>query len=277
MAAARLVVIAISILLSVTAADAATDTRAQRILFEYQKPTNPAHQSLYERLKERRVLEKLQDFFSPFRLPTDLTFKTIGCDGRANAWYQRPSVTLCYEYLDEIRKSLPTEAAATGISPEDAMVGQFFYVVAHEFGHAVFDLLNIPSFGGAEDAADQFSTFLMLNFGKEEARRLIAGAAYSYRDAVQSSTVILPLQAFSEVHGVPAQRFFNLLCVAYGADPQLFADVVQYLPKQRAADCTREYQQIAFAFQQLVMPHIDLILAKQVMQKAWLPEVTPPR
>ena len=72
----------------------------------------------------------------------------------------------------------------------------------------------------------------------------------------------------------PSQRFFNLLCVAYGADAQLFADVMQYLPKQRAADCTREYQQIAFAFQQLVMPHIDLILAKQVMQKAWLPEAT---
>ena len=277
MAAARLVVIAISIVLSVARVDAAPDTRAQRILFAYEKPTNPAHQSLYERLQQRRVLEKLQDFFSPFQLPMDLTFKTIGCDGRANAWYQRPSVTLCYEYLDEIRKGLASEAVPTGISPEDAMVGQFFYVVAHEFGHAVFDLLNIPSFGGAEDAADQFSTFLMLNFGKEEARRLIAGAAYSYRDAVQSSTVILPLQAFSEVHGVPAQRFFNLLCVAYGADPQLFADVVQYLPKQRAADCNREYHQIAFAFQQLIMPHVDLALAKQVMQKAWLPEVTPPR
>jgi Putative metallopeptidase len=277
MAAARLVVIAISILLSVTPLDAAPDTRAQRILFEYEKPKNPAHQSLYERLKERRVLEKLQDFFSPFQLPIDLTFKTIGCDGRANAWYQRPSVTLCYEYLDELRKGLPTEAAPTGISAEDAMVGQFFYVVAHEFGHAIFDLLNVPSFGGAEDAADQFSTYLMLNFGKEEARRLIGGAAYSYRDAVQSSTVILPLQAFSEVHGVPAQRFFNLLCVAYGADPQLFADVVQYLPKQRAADCNREYQQIAFAFQQLIMPHVDPTLAKQVMQKAWLPEATRPR
>jgi putative metallopeptidase DUF4344 len=277
MAAARLVVIAISILLSVTALDAAPDTRAQRILFEYEKPKNPAHQSLYERLKDRRVLEKLQDFFSPFQLPIDLTFKTIGCDGRANAWYQRPSVTLCYEYLDELRKGLPTEAAPTGISAEDAMVGQFFYVVAHEFGHAIFDLLNVPSFGGAEDAADQFSTYLMLNFGKEEARRLIGGAAYSYRDAVQSSTVILPLQAFSEVHGVPAQRFFNLLCVAYGADPQLFADVVQYLPKQRAADCNREYQQIAFAFQQLIMPHVDPTLAKQVMQKAWLPEATRPR
>ena len=180
----------------------------------------------------------------------DLTFKTVGCDGRANAWYQRPSITLCYEYLHEISKNIPKETTPAGITPDDAVVGQFFYVVAHEFGHAVFDLLSVPSFGNAEDTADQFATYLMLHFGKDEARRLISGAAYSYRDAVQNSTVILPLQAFSDVHGVPAQRFFNLLCVAYGADPQIFAEAAQYLPKQRAADCKREYNQVGFAFQQ---------------------------
>ena len=277
MGGARLFVIATAIFLSVTPASAAADSQSQRILFEYEKPVNPAHQSLYEMVKARRVLEKLQEIFSPFQLPIDLTFKTVGCDGRANAWYQRPVVTLCYEYLDEIRKSMPKDATPIGITAQDALIGQFFYVVAHEFGHAVFDLLNIPSFGGAEDAADQFSTYLMLHFGKEEARRLISGAAYSYRDAVQNSTVILPLQAFSDVHGLPAQRFYNLLCVAYGADPHIFADVEQYLPKPRAIGCNREYNQVAFAFQQLILPHVDRTLAKQVLQKAWLPEVTPPR
>jgi hypothetical protein len=199
------------------------------------------------------------------------------CDGRANAWYQRPSITLCYEYLAEIQKGIPKETTPVGITPQDALIGEFFYVVAHEFGHAVFDLLNVPSFGGAEDAADQFSTYLMLHFGKDEAHKLISGAAYSYRDAVQNSTVILPLQAFSDVHGVPAQRFYNLLCVAYGADPEVFADVATYLPKQRAADCKREYNQVAFAFEQLILPHIDQQLAKQVLQKSWLPDLPSPR
>jgi Putative metallopeptidase len=272
----RLFVLVTTIFLGTTPLGAAPDTQSQRIRFEYENPSNPAHQSLYNLVKERRVLEKLQEIFSPFRLPIDLTFKTVSCDGRANAWYQRPTITLCYEYLDEIRKNVPKETTPAGITPDDAVVGQFFYVVAHEFGHAVFDLLSVPSFGNAEDTADQFSTYLMLHFGKDEARRLISGAAYSYRDAVQNSTVILPLQAFSDVHGVPAQRFFNLLCVAYGADPQLFADAVQYLPKQRAADCKREYNQVGFAFQQLVQPHIDQDLAKRVMQRSWLPDVAPP-
>ncbi len=273
----RLFVLVTAISLSITPVCAAPDTQSQRILFEYENPTNSAHQALYNLIKERRVLEKLQEIFSPFRLPMDLTFKTVGCDGRANAWYQRPSITVCYEYLDEISKNIPKETTPAGITPDDAVVGQFFYVVAHEFGHAVFDLLSVPSFGNAEDTADQFSTYLMLHFGKDEARRLISGAAYSYRDAVQNSTVILPLQAFSDVHGVPAQRFFNLLCVAYGADPQIFAEAAQYLPKQRAADCKREYNQVGFAFQQLIQPHVDQDLAKRVMQRSWLPDVAPPR
>lgn len=269
MSAARLCILATCAFLGAFPARAASEAQSQRIRFEYAKPQNPAHQSLYEYIIERRVLEKLQEVFSPFRLPIDLTFRTVGCDGRSNAWYQRPSVTLCYEYLDEIRRSIPKETTPAGITPADALDGQFFYVVAHEFGHAVFDLLDIPSFGGAEDAADQFSTYMMLHAGKGEARRLIGGAAYSYKSGLQNSTMIVPLQAFSDIHGVPAQRFFNLLCLAYGADPELFADVVQHLPKERAADCKREYNQVAFAFQKLILPHIDQQLAKQVLQKSW--------
>jgi putative metallopeptidase DUF4344 len=273
MSPGRLLVSAICIVLGALPAAAATDARAQRILIEYEKPRDPAHQSLYELVKERRVLEKLQEIFSPFRLPIDLTIKTVGC-GRSNAWYQRPSLTLCYEYLAEIRQSVPTETTPAGVTPADALVGQFLYVVAHEFGHAVFDLLAVPTFGRAEDVADQFSVFMMLHLGRNEARGLIAGAAYSYRNALQSSTVIMPLQAYSDVHGLPAQRFFNLICVAYGAEPNVFADVVEkgYLPKERAPDCQREYRQIAFAFHELIGPHIDQQLAAKVLQKSWLLE-----
>jgi len=87
-------------------------------------------------------------------------------------------------------------------------VGQFYYVACHEFGHALFDLLDVPFFGHAEDVADEFSTFMMLHLGKDAATRLISGAAYSYMNSVQNSAVVVPLQAFSDVHGIPAQRFF---------------------------------------------------------------------
>ena len=249
------------------------DTQSKRIAVEYALPKNPAHQSLYEMLRERRVLEKLQEIFSPFQLPIELTFKTVGCDGLSNAWYSRPTVTICYEYLAEIQRDMPKETTPAGVTPVDALLGQFFYAVAHEAGHAIFDLLNVPVFGYQEDAADQFAGYIILQFGKADARRLILGAAHSYQKYVQNPTVTAPLTAFSDEHGPPAQRFYNLLCLAYGADPVLFADVVEmkHLPKERARLCRRQYGELNYAFHQLIVPHLDQQLAKQVMDKSWLP------
>ena len=165
-------------------ADEAQEARPNRIRFEYVPPQNPQLEVVYTQLKQHHALEKIQQLFSPFRIPIDLTVKTVEC-GNSNAWYQRPTVTLCYEYLDEIWQSAPKQPGPAGITPVDAVAGQLFYVVAHEFGHAMFDVLQVPSFGSAEDAADEFSTFMMLHLGKDDARRLISGAAYSYRTALR--------------------------------------------------------------------------------------------
>jgi len=214
------------------------------------------------------------EIFGAFRLPIDLTLRTVGCDGVSNAWYQRGQVSVCYEYLNEIRKNMPKGTTATGITPTDAVVGQFLYVFAHEMGHAMFDLLDVPVFGGSEHAADQFATYIMLQFGKDQARRLIRGAAYSYKNYVLKPTVTAPLAAFSDVHSPPAERFYNMLCLAYGADSELFADFVSegYLPQGRAKGCRREYGELTYAFSKFIVPHLDQRIAQEVLQKAWLPD-----
>ena len=257
---------------------AAADAQTNRIRIEYYPPKNPALQAVYERVKERKALEKFQELFSPFRLPIELTLQTGDCEGASNAWYNRPAISVCYEYLNEILQSVPKETTKAGVTPADAMIGQLVYVLAHEMGHAVFDILGIPIFGNAEDAADHFSVYIMLQFGKDQSRPLILGAAHSYKKYLQSSEVTAPLAAFSDVHAPPAQRFYNLICLAYGAHATLFADVVDkgYLPKERASSCKREYDQVAVAFRDLIVPHLDQQLARQVLDKTWLPDVKAP-
>jgi hypothetical protein len=249
------------------------DEQTNRIHIEYFAPKNPALQPIYEMLKERRTLEKLQEIFSPFRLPIELTLRTGDCEGVSNAWYERPAVTVCYEYVNEILQSMPKETTAAGITPADAVIGQFFYVFAHEMGHAAFDIFQVPVFGNAKDAADQFAAFIMLQFGMNQARPLILGAAFAYRNYVQNPQVTAPVAAFSEAHAGPAQRYFNLLCLAYGADATLFADLVNkgYLPADRAKSCRREYDQVTFAFRTTIVPHLDQQLARQVLDQTWLP------
>jgi hypothetical protein len=253
----------------------AQEGQPNRIKIEYEAPQDSAFQPIYDTLKKNQTLEKLQQILAPFRLPYDMTIKTKQC-GMSNAWYQRPTLTICYEYLADILKNLPKENAPSGVTETDAILGQFYYVVFHEMGHAMFDALNVPLFGRPEDAADEFAAYLMLHLGPPtDTRRLITGAAYSYKNDIQGTKVTAPLQAFSDVHGAPAQRFYNLLCMAYGADPQNFGDLVTkgYLPQARARSCHNEYGELNFAFQRLIKPYLDPQLTKDVLSKSWLPDV----
>lgn len=254
----------------------AAPARANRVSVSYVPPKNPAHQPIYEQLKELRFLENLQEFLSPFQLPRTLLVKAEGCDGDANASYENDTITVCYEYVDELWKAMPAETTADGVAPVDALVGPLFDTCLHEFAHAIFDMLRVPVLGREEDAADQVSAYIMLHLGKAEARRLIGGASYAYKTEAEAATAPPSMKQFADVHGTPAQRFYNLLCIAYGADAQLFGDMVEkgYLPKERAEDCKDEYQQVAYAYEELIGPHIDRDLARKVFDKSWLPDAT---
>lgn len=247
--------------------------RAQpnRIDIQYVAPKSPDHQQVYDLVRNARTLERIAQLLAPIRLPRRLLIKTEGCDGISNAWYDGEAVTVCYEYLDDLWKNASQQAAQEGIAPIDTLIGSVVDVFLHETGHAVFDILKIPLFGREEDAADQFSIYIMLRFGKDEARRLILGNAYQYKGDLQSPVVSIALKKFADEHGTPSQRFFNVLCLAYGADAKLFADFVSkgYLPKERAEYCEGEYAQVDHAFRRLIGPHLDRWMAMK-MHKRWL-------
>jgi len=95
---------------------------------------------------------------------------------------------------------------------------------------------------------------------------------------------------YASVHGLPQQRFYNLICLAYGADPVTFADVTEnmtkmmarkgvlpkaqqgVLPKQRAENCAYEFQTFEHAFRGQVRPHLDVDMVQKVLDTAWFPE-----
>ena len=60
----------------------------------------------------------------------------------------------------------------------------------------------------------------MLQFGKGQARRLISGAAWYQKNPVVQTR----LAAFATDHGLPQERFYNLVCLAFGANSQEFVD-----------------------------------------------------
>lgn len=254
--------------------DPALDSRlkSNQVRYLYAEPTNAAHRPIYDKLRERRILEQLIEFLSPLRLPRILTLKLQGCDGHVNSFYWEDNVIVCYEYLDSLLKAAPVEVTSEGLTRHNALVGMTVDVFLHETGHGVFDLLQIPFLGREEDVADQFSTYIQLQLAKEDARRLILGVAFLGRQqAEQELARNAQAREFADMHGTPAQRYFNVLCMAYGADPDLFADAVSkgLLPQARAKNCHYEYSRFGFGFQELIAPYLDKGLVEQVKARKW--------
>jgi len=249
--------------------------KTNQVIVKYVIPTKPAHQQIYKLLKERHTLEHLQEFLSPFRLRWPLYISLAECDGEADAIYGDGTITICYEYIEELRQNMPAETTPAGIEPLDTAIGPFMDTVLHEFAHALFDYIYPPILGREEDAADQVSAFIYLQLGKDEARRLIMGATYAYMLEVQD-TDPPSMAEYADEHSTSEQRAFNLLCIAYGADPELFEGVVKLagLPEERIEICEEEYEHIAHAYQTLISPHIDSELANKIFDRSWLPENT---
>jgi hypothetical protein len=258
------------------AAQGSPELRNSQIETAYVEPKDPAFQPVYQRLKKRQVLEQLQLFLAPLRLPRKLQVKIDQCGTPVSDYKPGGAVTICYEYIDQIEKLAPGGAVLVGsawiTTRDDALVGAVAITVLHEVAHAVFDILNVPVWGREDDAADKVAGFIVLQFGKEVAWRTITGVAWFLSQASDNGRV-----NYADIRSAAAQRFYNILCIAYGSDTKTFGFLspsasgqTVYLPAGRAGNCEGEYAQLKFAFDQTIMPNVDPDLLKKVQAMEWL-------
>ncbi len=247
------------------------ELRNPRLTIDYVEPRSDEFQDLYRRLKQRQVLEELAQFLSPLKLPLTLRLTFAEC-GMVNADYDPLGlrIRICYEWVDYMEKHAPqTASPALGlISRTDAIIGSTVSVILHEIGHALFDILQIPVLGKEEDGADQLAGFIMLQFGKDVARTTINGTAFTW--ATLASSERKP--NFADVHSTAEQRIYNYACIAYGGDPETFKDYIEkgLLPKSRAENCKKEFEQVKLAFTKTILPYVDLDMMKRVQEQRWL-------
>jgi hypothetical protein len=154
------------------------------------------------------------------------------------------------------------------------LVGAFIQAAFHEVSYAVFDILQVPVWGRAADAADRMSAFVMVQFSEDVALQTIIGTTAFFLLSGKTWTG----NAFSDVSSPEAQRFYNYLCIAVGGAPKSFDFLVNpvkegeepLLPKDRAERCQSEYEQVRMAFDLRIMPYIDPDILVKVRAVQWL-------
>jgi hypothetical protein len=250
-----------------------SELKNPQIEIAYVEPRNSNYRPIYDRLKKRQVLEELRAFLAPLRLPRKLRVKIQECGEDP----QQP-VTICYEYLDRLERLAPEGTVLFGvgkqdrredevITREDVLVGAFVQATLRETALAVFDLLDVPFWGRAEFAADNVAALIMLQFGKAVAWKTVIGSAW-----ILAQLGATGIGDFYVPRSAEAQRFFNYICLAWAADPELFAFLVRNknLPQERADDCASDYVKLRYSFDATITPHVDQELLKKVQSIEWL-------
>lgn len=120
----------------------------------------------------------------------------------------------------------------------------------HELAHALIDKLDLPVFGPEEFAADMFALVMINELHSEAEVRQIA---YDVAAAYQAGAVKehrASDSAMWDLHGTDEQRYYNVACMIYGADPDIRGDIARDLdlPDERAETCPEEYTNLSDAW-----------------------------
>jgi hypothetical protein len=253
-----------------TSGAAQTIPRNPQIDIAYVAPRSDKYQAIYQRLKELQVFEILQQFLSPLRLPRRILVKADECGAMRMVYQPNGPVIICYEYVFAMEQAAPSAAIvpiANGrITREGVIVGAFVNEVLSEVALAVFDALQIPVWGSANDAADNTAALIMSQFGDAVAWRTLIGTSWFL-----AQRAYVGRGSFAEVvQTSEAPRFYNYLCIAYSANPQNFSFLSADIPRERFEWCQDDYRKLVRSFKQTILPHVDLNLLRQVRAIDWM-------
>jgi len=201
-----------------------------------------------------------------FNLPGPLPVRFVECQD-ANAWYSAepaPHIDICYQLL---RRSAALLKPA--VPPEhltQSVLLSALWTFYHELGHALIHVYDLPTVGKEEDAVDQLSTLILLGSDEGGVQAVQIAAVEFFRTGERAEKDIADASKrgqnlefpFWDVHSLDKQRFYEMLCLAYGKNPTENADLITegLLPKERAEGCEYEYQKTDRAWDALLAPHL---------------------
>lgn len=232
--------------------------------FEYGPNPNSSYEtSAADWMQSVELLEREIDWLNEnFRLPYDVGVFAAEC-GEVNAYYYpypTAEVKICYEYVDNLfdqyYENVDSDADKAARFAYDVTVATFY----HEMGHAFIDVYDLPITGMEENVVDQFEA-LVLSYTYDDDAGYYAGQdmMYNVGNHWLYSSADSGESLYWDTHGTDMQRFYNISCYAYGADPEYNQDLIEdgWLPEPRAKWCVDEYEQMKRGWAHLLQDYTN--------------------
>lgn len=124
------------------------------------------------------------------------------------------------------------------------------FTIFHEIGHAAIDQFDLPVLGLEEDAADLIAAMSMIYGHQVEAdirqsELLLMAAEIWIAEWRGEGKYSDNRHAYWDVHSLAIQRFYHIVCLVYGSNPDALPDLLdtEALPAERGFVCDKIYQQ----------------------------------
>jgi hypothetical protein len=214
-------------------------------------------------IKDSKLFERVvADSNKELSLPFDVTVEFRECKGKGedptNAFYDpnEHSITLCYGLIKK-SEDLFRDDDTGEQELRESVLGSTAWTFYHEMGHALIDIYKIAHTGKEEDAADELSTYILINEGGDEGElAALNGAVDFFREASEDNDI--GEEEFADSHSLSKQRFYNIICMVYGSNPEKYEFLTEgdkpALPTGRAEGCEDEYKRLTKAWQNLLGP-----------------------
>lgn len=215
-----------------------------------------------------QILEKAaKKINSLFKLERKLDLVAGRCR-TSNAFYipDLQQIRICYDLLIDMMSNVQTKV--TNETEAGEQVGNaFLFILFHEIGHAMIDLLDIPVAGKGEDAADFFAFYMLGASGNDQGAAICIAGANFFRDAHEAAKntedfkkanaagQIYDSLIYWDEHSFSMQRYYSLLGLVYGSNPERWKGII-VLEKDHEERAEKEYADLVKSWDKLLKPHL---------------------
>lgn len=218
---------------------------------EYKKRIDSDEQKAYQLIKESGVNEQfiiLVDRLFPLNETMGLVY-----GGNEGPHYDPSSHTVVIPYTFVLEAQHYFSKHRPKADVNQGAIDTLMHTLLHEAGHALVSDNGIPILGKEEDAVDNLATIIMIQYLEDgSAAALNAADMFDYES--EDGGEYYDYGEYAGEHSFDLQRYFSTLCLVYGSDPKVNANLLDeveedYLPEQKEM-CEETYLQLDYNWHQ---------------------------
>lgn len=234
-----------------------------QFILEIKNDPDPTYNQIATYLRKTgRLKEIVEALNQSLSIPYNINIITTATDEGPYYLYDKKTIYLDYKILSVVSKLYdkyhPNEPEVNKQHYINNLMRFFLY---HELGHALIDAYKLPVLGQEEDGSDALSAVISLQYLPKGFQVLVDAADFF---KLLDEIVGTEKNAYWDTHALNKQRYYRLLCYAYGKSPTPVMQKIKHyynsslddFIKERADYCDDEYNYTYQSWMDLLSPYL---------------------